>query len=119
MAVRVVARIRPQQQNELETETILSTVNNQETSEKPTLIKIPNPKNESEVYSFQFSGVYDHFATQQQIFDNEGERGPHSIDPALEDTNYLQYRPLSSISSTGLMSPSLRMAVPVLEKPIP
>ena len=71
--MRVVARIRPQQQNELEAATILSAANNQDTTEKPTLIKIPNPKNESEVYSFQFSSVYDCFANQQQIFDNEGD----------------------------------------------
>ena len=67
MAVRVVARIRPLQKGELQKDVILSTVGN---SENP-LVKIPNPKNESESYTFQFSGVYDQLATQQALFDHE------------------------------------------------
>jgi len=72
MAVRVVARIRPQQQQELDKDTILSTASTNDTTE-PRLVKIPNPKNESEAFSFQFSSVYDYHATQQQIFDKEGK----------------------------------------------
>jgi hypothetical protein len=37
------------------------------------LVCIPNPKNESEEYKFQFSAVYDGSAGQQEIFDGEGE----------------------------------------------
>lgn len=69
MAIRVVARIRPQQQNELTKDVIVST----DTSDQPTIIKVPNPKNESEEYTFQFSSVYNYLATQQQIFDNESK----------------------------------------------
>ena len=73
MGIRVIARIRPQQQHELGKDVIVSTASNTESaSDQPTLVKIPNPKNESEDFTFQFSGVYDHTATQQQIFDNEG-----------------------------------------------
>lgn len=71
MGIRVVARIRPQQSHELGKDVIVSTASNAE-SEQPTLVKIPNPKNESEDFTFQFSSVYDHTANQQQIFDNEG-----------------------------------------------
>lgn len=70
MAIRVVARIRPQQQNE---DAIVSTAcNSDDLSAQPTLVKIPNPKNEGENFTFQFSSVYDHQATQQQIFEQEG-----------------------------------------------
>ncbi|KAL6721095.1 hypothetical protein ACLMJK_000195 [Lecanora helva] len=71
MGVRVAARIRPQQQNELEKDIILSTANSEDTSDQPTIVKIPNPKNESEAFTFQFTSVYDSSTTQQQIFDNE------------------------------------------------
>ena len=75
MGIRVIARIRPQQQHELGKDVIVSTASSTEsTSDQPTLVKIPNPKNESEDFTFQFSGVYGHTATQQQIFDNEGQR---------------------------------------------
>lgn len=72
MAIRVVARIRPQQQNELGKDVIVSAVSDA-ASHQPTLVKIPNPKNEGEAFTFQFSSVYNHLATQQQIFDNEGQ----------------------------------------------
>ena len=76
MAIRVVARIRPKQLSELGKDAILSTVSKTEASDQqPTLVKIPNPKNEAEDFTFQFSSVYDHTATQQQIFDNEGQQG--------------------------------------------
>ena len=67
MGIRVVARVRPQQNSELQQDVIVSTVDN---SSAP-LVKIPNPKNENETYVFQFSGVYDQGATQQEIFDHE------------------------------------------------
>lgn len=72
MAIRVVARIRPQQQIELEKDVIVSAISSNDASKQPTLVRIPNPKNESEAFTFQFSAVYDHLATQQEIFDNEG-----------------------------------------------
>ena len=76
MGIRVVARIRPRQQNELGKDVIVSTAcsnsSEEDPSAQPTLVRIPNPKNEGEDFTFQFSGVYDCAATQQQIFDNEG-----------------------------------------------
>jgi len=72
MSIRVVARIRPQQQNETGKDVIVSAVSHAP-SDQPTLVRIPNPKNEGQAFTFQFSSVYDHLATQQQIFDNEGQ----------------------------------------------
>lgn len=91
MAIRVVARIRPQQNNELDKDTIVTAArnnhynhnnhnndddvvtNDDKSSALPTLVKIPSHKNNNEIYTFQFSSVYDEFATQQAIFDNEGK----------------------------------------------
>ena len=83
MTVRVIARVKPQQQHESDKDVILTTASTDDTSGQPTLVKIPNPKNESEYYTFQFSSVYDSLATQQEIFDNEGKlkykRNPSTI----------------------------------------
>lgn len=67
MSVRVVARIRPLLKHELDKDTIVESVTNSENS----VVKIPNPRNDSESFSFQFNSVYDQSATQQQIFDDE------------------------------------------------
>ncbi|KAL9129741.1 MAG: hypothetical protein Q9217_001899 [Psora testacea] len=67
MCIRVVARVRPQQKSELNKDVIVATAS----SEEAAVVKIPNPKNESEMFSFQFSGVYDQTATQQVFFDQE------------------------------------------------
>lgn len=36
------------------------------------IVKIPNPKNESEEFSFAFNGVYDQQTTQEELFTAEG-----------------------------------------------
>ncbi|KAL8771762.1 MAG: hypothetical protein Q9209_002953 [Squamulea sp. 1 TL-2023] len=70
--IRVVARIRPQQQSEPERDCILSaTGHDGDATSQPTMVRIPSFKNENEVFSFQFSSVYDQASTQQAIFDNE------------------------------------------------
>ncbi|KAF2152682.1 kinesin-domain-containing protein [Myriangium duriaei CBS 260.36] len=68
MSVRVVARIRPLLKQELSKDII---VESSGAESETSIIKIPNPRNESESYSFQFNSVYDQAATQQQIFDDE------------------------------------------------
>lgn len=101
MSVRVVARIRPLLKTERELDVIVRTGSSTcpatydsheaqpKTEESATLnkkkqkggtdvrrdkiVRIPNPKNEKEEYSFQFSAVYDAAAEQQEIFDTEGE----------------------------------------------
>ncbi|KAF2101715.1 kinesin family protein-like protein [Rhizodiscina lignyota] len=70
MSVRVIARIRPPGKAELEKDTIV-TVDSANDDTNPNILKIPNPKNEAELFSFQFNSVYDQHATQQQLFENE------------------------------------------------
>lgn len=72
MAVRVVARIRPPQHKELDQDVIVSAISNNDDESHPTEIKIRNYRNAKENFTFQFSSVYDHLKTQQELFDNEG-----------------------------------------------
>lgn len=74
MSVRVVARIRPLLPKEVDKETIVSAASSDE-NKAPTLVKIPNPKNESEEFSFAFNGVYDQSITQENLFTAEGKQG--------------------------------------------
>ncbi|KEF62855.1 uncharacterized protein A1O9_00828 [Exophiala aquamarina CBS 119918] len=69
MSVRVVARIRPLLKSELSKDEILTTYDGPDG--KPAIVKLPNPKNLSEEYSFQFNSVYGQESTQQEIFDAE------------------------------------------------
>ena len=64
MSVKVVARVRPLLKAELDKDTIVSA--------DGAVVRIPNPKNESENYSFQFNSVYNSEVKQQELFDNEG-----------------------------------------------
>lgn len=71
MSVRVVARIRPLLPKELERDSIVTAASTDD-GKPPTLVKIPNPKNESEEFSFAFNSVYDQSTTQEQLFTAEG-----------------------------------------------
>ena len=71
MTIRVVARIRPQQAHELSKDIIVSSASASSDSAPATLVKIPNPKNAAEDFTFAFSSVYGAEATQQEVFDNE------------------------------------------------
>ncbi|KAK1985978.1 kinesin motor domain-containing protein [Colletotrichum cereale] len=70
MSVRVVARIRPLLDKELDKDTIVRADSTEE-GKPATLVKIPNPKNESEEFSFAFNSVYDQTATQDELFTSE------------------------------------------------
>lgn len=71
MSVRVVARLRPLLSKELEKDIIVQT--DSVDPEKPrTIVKIPNPRNESEEFSFTFNGVYDQETSQETLFTSEG-----------------------------------------------
>jgi hypothetical protein len=72
MSVRVVARIRPLLRSENERDQIVSSHGGADN--KPSIIKIPNPKNFAEEYSFQFNSVYEQESTQQDLFETEGPR---------------------------------------------
>ncbi|OOQ87144.1 kinesin family protein [Penicillium brasilianum] len=89
MSVRVVARVRPLLKSERDLDVILRTgasAGAAETKSRESLngdrklaalrdrdnvVRIPNPKNEGEEYTFQFNAVYDADVTQQELFDAE------------------------------------------------
>ena len=114
MGIRIIARVRPQQKHELNQDVILSTISNGGNS----VVKVLNPKKESELYSFQFSGVYDCSSTQQEIFDNESM----FISMILDKTyrwlidRLQQFLPQLSSCSMASTSQSLPMALPVPER---
>lgn len=74
MSIRVVARIRPLLNSEIEKDVITSADGN--------FVKIPNPKNESEEFSFAFNKAYDQGTPQEELFTAEGTT-PH---PPLNST---------------------------------
>lgn len=43
-----------------------------EDNETLNVIRIPNPRNEAEVFSFRFNAVYDMEASQEELFTQEG-----------------------------------------------
>jgi hypothetical protein len=71
MSVRVVARIRPLLDTEADKHVIV-TADRVEGAQSSTLVKIPNPKNEAEEFSFAFNSVYDQVTTQEALFTAEG-----------------------------------------------
>ncbi len=73
MSVRVVARIRPLLEKELDRDIIVHADSTEE-GWQASIVKIPNPKNESEEFSFAFNSVYDRITTQEQLFSAEGRR---------------------------------------------
>ncbi|KAI1385861.1 kinesin heavy chain [Hypoxylon trugodes] len=74
MSVRVVARIRPLLEKELDKDVIVHPASNDD-GKTSNVVKIPNPKNESEEFSFTFNGVYDRETTQEELF--AAEVSPH------------------------------------------
>ena len=68
-----MARIRPLLAQELEKDTIVEAASASGALASPSIVRIPNPKNEAEAYSFQFNSVYDQEATQQTVFDDESK----------------------------------------------
>lgn len=71
MSVRVVARIRPLLDQERDRDVIVR-AESAEAGRPSTVVKIPNPKNESEEFSFAFNSVYDHATSQETLFTSEG-----------------------------------------------
>lgn len=73
MAIRVVARIRPRRATESGEDIVVMTGSDENASTQPNLIRLPNPKNQGEAFSFQLHNVYASEATQQEIFDGESQ----------------------------------------------
>ena len=101
MSVRVVARIRPLLKSELEKDIILrADTSSGDSGSFPTLVHIPNPKKESELYNFQFNRVYGSESTQQDVFESEGkDKASKRATPAL---TAFEFRRLLSICSMAL-----------------
>ncbi|CCT67364.1 related to chromokinesin Xkid [Fusarium fujikuroi] len=74
MSVRVVSRIRPLLEKERECDIIVR-ADTADSGKPNTIVKIPNPKNEAEEFSFAFNGVYDRSTTQEELF--TAEVAPH------------------------------------------
>ena len=71
MSVRVVARIRPLLDKESSSDIIVRADRVAE-GKSLTVVKIPNPKNEAEEFSFSFNSVYTDETTQEELFNAEG-----------------------------------------------
>ena len=72
------------------------------------VLKLPNPKNEAEEFSFTFNSVYDMGTTQEELFTNEGM----SIGSMLgEVSDKRQLRRTSSLSFRVWMSWCLHTAL--------
>ncbi|KAG5977567.1 hypothetical protein E4U55_006663 [Claviceps digitariae] len=74
MSVRVVARIRPLLEKELDKDIIVRP-DCAEPGKPNTIIKIPSPKNGAEEFSFAFNAVYDQSTSQETLFTSEVQ--PH------------------------------------------
>ena len=67
----VVARLRPLLDKELDKDVIVKAEGSKD-GRVTNMVRIPNPKNESEEFSFAFNGVYDMETTQEELFTSEG-----------------------------------------------
>ena len=77
MSVRVVARIRPLLEKEHDKDDVVVTAGC--TDDGKPVVKIPNPKNDAEEFTFGFNGVYDDTTTQERLFTAEGMCQPRSL----------------------------------------
>lgn len=120
MSVRVVARIRPLLNDELERDVIVR-ADTKEGSKKANMVKIPNPKNEAEEFSFTFNSVYDQGTTQEELFSAEGAHpiptNRHISTPI--DIPYLQSLHTSNPSFKASTSPYSPMESRAPARPTP
>lgn len=123
MSVRVVARVRPLLKSERELDVIVRTGTSATTADaklqetengdrklaalrdRDNVVRIPNPKNEGEEYTFNFNAVYDSDVVQQEIFDAEGRLlVEKSRSYRVMDTDQMaQWHPPSNTSSMDSM----------------
>ncbi|PHH60356.1 hypothetical protein CDD81_1841 [Ophiocordyceps australis] len=77
MSVRVVARIRPLLGDELDKDVIVRAEQAQgaDAGKPRTIVKIPNPRNEAEEFSFAFNSVFEQSTSQEALFASEVQ--PH------------------------------------------
>lgn len=111
MSVRVVARVRPLLKSERELDVIVRTGSSAGAGDtksrqsmngdrklaalrdRDNVVRIPNPKNEGEEYTFNFNAVYDAEVAQQELFDAEGEcRLPIETESSTSNTHLCNSR---------------------------
>jgi hypothetical protein len=78
----VVSRIRPLLSKELDKDVIVRGESSHEGSAL-NVVRIPNPKNESEEFSFTFNGVYEMETSQEELFTAEGTKGEAICDSSF------------------------------------
>lgn len=76
MSIRVVARIRPLLEKEMDKDIIVRP-DGGDANGGHNIVKIPNPKNDGEDFSFAFNSVYGSSASQETLFTSEGTGGAH------------------------------------------
>lgn len=121
MSVRVVARIRPLLEAELDKDIIVR-ADSAEAGKPDTIVKVPNPKNNGEEFSFTFNAVYDQSISQEGLFTSEGTGDPLAVATRrmLQTfANPHQSPRISSRCSRATMSPSLRTASPARARRTP
>ena len=59
---------------ELEKQDIIVRAESSQEGKPANVVRIPNPKNPAEEFSFTFNGVYDMETSQETLFTNEGKR---------------------------------------------
>ncbi|KAK4223337.1 kinesin-like protein KIF22 [Podospora fimiseda] len=107
MSVRVVARIRPLLDNELDKDIIVR-ADSVAQDKSNTLVKIPNPKNESEEFSFAFNSVYDRSTSQEALFTSEVAPHVKSLFQGLDVTIFAYG--VTGTGKTHTMRGGLRLA---------
>ncbi|KAI7914579.1 kinesin-II 95 kDa subunit [Pyricularia oryzae] len=106
MSVRVVARIRPLLEKELEKDIIVRP-HGQE-GKQPNVVKIPSPKNPSEEFSFTFNSVYDLETSQETLFTSEVAPHVKSLFQGLDVTIFAYG--VTGTGKTHTMRGGLRLA---------
>ncbi|KAH7029195.1 P-loop containing nucleoside triphosphate hydrolase protein [Microdochium trichocladiopsis] len=87
MSVRVVARIRPLLDHELDKDIIVTAASSASAPENTfNVVKIPSPKNDAEEFSFTFNGVYDQTTSQEELFAAEVSTHLKSLFQGLDVT---------------------------------
>ncbi|KAK4464987.1 kinesin-like protein KIF22 [Cladorrhinum samala] len=107
MSVRVVARIRPLLENELDKDVIVRADSVAE-DKATTLVRIPNPKNEAEEFSFAFNSVYDLATSQESLFTSEVAPHVKSLFQGLDVTIFAYG--VTGTGKTHTMRGGLRLA---------
>ena len=67
----MIARIRPLLNNERDADVIVES-GGTPVADATGIVRIPNPKNAAESFSFNFSRVFDQHASQQALYESEG-----------------------------------------------